>query len=497
LALAASIFVSASLQANIVDARRYSSPTPSPSIISTATFGYATIGSYTDRTPIGDKDSCRYQAPKSGTLSSISMYIQTANAVVRFGVYSDLNGQPNQLLAQSGLVTTSGNSWTSAPISVPVVAGQNYWLTIVSNSLVNWNYDFGALAGNGREASTTLSANYGTFTSWGTAKYSIYATYSTSTSDPTPTPILTASPSPSPTSTPTQIPVTTASPTSTPNPTPTTKPTNAPTPTPTPDTPSPTPAATSKPSSTPTATPSSTATPKPTTTPTATPSPTLTPSPTASPTATPVWSNGAEISSLSQLGMSYYIDTNGGSSDSVTITNEMAHSGTRSFKLTDSSTRVELDLYPGSMIQNDFYISFWVYVPSTFKVGSYFTLFQLEGSILPNYEPIWAIMINPPNSNHIVLYGRDNNGNQLGNGGVQADSQMTLPRDQWVHIEYYTHIGTNGNIQAWMNGVQLWNVNCDTSGLKQSQMYFEPMIYGSSGTIYVDDMQLYNKNIRT
>ena len=93
------------------------------------------VGLFIDRTPIGEKDSCRYQSPKSGTLNSISMYIQTANAAVRFGIYSDLNGRPNQLLrVGADLVTTTGNSWVNAPISVPVFArpkttGSQFYLT--------------------------------------------------------------------------------------------------------------------------------------------------------------------------------------------------------------------------------------------------------------------------------------------------------------------------------------------------------------------------------
>ena len=399
LVLVSSVFMGISMQTNTVNALPYRSPSPTPTAIpaiGTAAFGYTSIGTYTDRTPAGDKDSCRYQAPQSGTISSISMYIQTGGAKIIYGVYSDLNGQPNQLLAQSSSVSTgNGNSWITAPVSVNVVAGQYYWLTILSTSTVSWNYGWGGLsAGNGKDTSS-LSSTYGAFTLWSNAKFSMYANYLTA-----PIPTIIPAPSLSPSPTPTQTPIATSTPDPTSTPTPTApaaspKPSSTPTPTSTPQptpspTPVPTPTATPKP--TPSPTPAPTATPSPT--PTATPKPSPTPSPTSNPTATPVWSTGAEVSSISQLGMSYYVDTNGGSGDSVQITSTMAHSGTRSLMLTASSTRVELDLYPGSLIQNDFYVSFYVYVPSSFKVGSYFTLFQLEGSILRvmiQYGHSWCV----------------------------------------------------------------------------------------------------------
>ena len=195
--------------------------------------------------------------------------------------------------------------------------------------------------------------------------------------------------------------------------------------------------------------------------------------------------------------MGYYVEKDV-SSDSVTISTNQAHSASHSFKLTTSGTRIELDLFPGNLITTDFYYSAWYYVPSSFNVGSYFTIFQLEGSLTSGYYPIWAFMFSSGDE-HALLYGRGNSGTQLGNGGIQADSSFILPRDTWFKIEWYTHIasGNNGEIIAWANGNQLWDVHCDTSGLTLSTLYFMPMIYGSTGTIYVDDIAMYNYKAHT
>jgi hypothetical protein len=421
------ISTSGIMTANAAYNRRTPTPTQTPTspTSTTGTFGNTNIGAYTDRTPVGDKDSCRYQAPQTATVTAITMYIQTANAQVRYGIYSDNNGKPNQLLAQSSLVSTgNGNSWVSAPVSAPVVAGQYYWLTIVSTSTVTWNQDVGApaLAGNGKDSST-LSPTYGTFTLWGANKFSIYATYTTSASAP------------------------------------------------------------------------STSTPQATTT--ATPTPTRTPTPTTSPgtKVQPVWSSNAEISSLSQLGIQYGAHGNGSPNDKVTITTAKAHSGSRSFQLTTDDGRIEFCQYPGSLIQNEFYFSWWEYVPSSMGLpnnGQWLVLFQIEGSNQPGWYPIGKLSINSWDKPSVTLFWQDLNGNQK----ELANSGVALPRDQWVHFEWYTKIGTSGELACWMNGQKLWDVTgINTSGLKTSTLYYMTALYGMSGTVYVDDLALYNVNL--
>jgi hypothetical protein len=417
----------------------------------TPTFGYASIGQYTDRTPAGDKDSCRYQAPQTGNINSISMYIQTANAQVLYGIYTDNNGKPDQLLAQSNPVSTgNGNSWVTASVSAPVIAGKYYWLTILTPTMVYWSFTTGSSvsAGNGKDTSI-LSQSYGSFLPWGKNMFSMYANYaSTSTSTPI-TSTLTATP----------------------------KPTVSPTP------------ITSAP----------TVTPKPTSSPTT--SPTSTPQPTAtlpSSTFKPVWSANAGTSTMSNLGIKSGTHGNGSGQDTVTITTApggTSPSGTKAFQLTTNDGRIELCMYPGSLIQNDFYFSWWEYVPSSMGLpssGQWLVLFQIEGSNQPGWYPIGKISINSWDKPNVTLYWQDINGKQteLSNSGV------ALPRDQWVHFQWYTKIGTNGELACWMNGQQLWDAkNIDTSGLTTSTLYFMPDLYGMNGSLYIDNMALYNTNL--
>ena len=183
----------------------------------TVTLGSTQVGTYSEKLISGYKDACRYQAPQSGTVGSISMFILTANAQLRFGIYTDLNGRPSQLLGQTNQVTSQANQWITASLNAKVIAGQNYWLTVTTSSPIYYRYDraTGALSGYGTEQTTSMSANFGTFTSYLTAKYSIYATYistQSTTITPTPTPIPTSIPTPIPTSIPTPIPTQSVSP---------------------------------------------------------------------------------------------------------------------------------------------------------------------------------------------------------------------------------------------------------------------------------------------
>jgi hypothetical protein len=152
-------------------------------------------------------------------------------------------------------------------------------------------------------------------------------------------------------------------------------------------------------------------------------------------------------------------------------------------------------MYPGALIQNDFYFSWWVYIPSSLgnpTADQWLILFQIEGSIQPLWTPIFSL-IQQYGTTPIKLGGRDNNGEDM---GILANPHVAIPRDQWVHLEWYTHIGTNGTLAAWMDGAKLWEVNgVDTSGLKTSTLCYMVDLYGMNGSFYADDFALYNVNM--
>jgi hypothetical protein len=212
----------------------------------------------------------------------------------------------------------------------------------------------------------------------------------------------------------------------------------------------------------------------------------------------PVWSANGEISNIQYLGIRSGFHGNGSPKDMVTLVKTQA---SRVFQLRTDDGRIEFDFYPDSLIQDDFYFSYWVYLPSSLNAkiseGQWLTIFQVEGSILPNWDPIYGICISSWQAdNHIILLGTDNNGNVYAPNGVLADSGKVMSYDKWVHLEFYCHIAASGSFQAWMDGVKLWSITgINNTGLKQNTLYFMPCIYGTNGVMYIDNLSLYNVNM--
>jgi hypothetical protein len=151
-------------------------------------------------------------------------------------------------------------------------------------------------------------------------------------------------------------------------------------------------------------------------------------------------------------------------------------------------------MYPGSLITNEFYYSYWAYVPSSMgspNSNQWLATFQIEGTNLPGWYPIGKMQLDWYEP-QLHLVWQDLSGHQ-----TRLASAGSLPRDQWVHFEWYTKIGANGELACWMNGNNLWDVTgIDTSGLNMgSYKYFMTCIYGMNGVMYVDDMSLYNVNM--
>jgi len=419
-----------------------------------ATFGNTIVGPYTDRTPVGDKDSVMYQAPETGTMTSISMYIQTGGALVRYAVYTDLNGQPDQLIAQSQIVQTTENSWVTAPIEAHIEAGQNYWLTVASNKMIYWNYDFGALAGNGKQTTATSSQTYGEFIPWGIAKFSIYATYTPIDASVTTSPTITSESTTALTSNVASAlaPVDSAS--------------------------SNIPAGLSVKFQT--------------------------------------SFESATTSSPTQLnmGISNFIAVEGSGTAGVWIegldrnSGVVARSGSRSLGMEAGygSFRCELDLYQSVLGLSDvFFVDQWMYLPSDFTVkyspnGGYFMLFQFEGTYSAGCYPIYGLMLGPQNSDGtfpLSFGGRDYTGAKIADPYIQMlYSHFDLPRGEWFHFQWYQSVGRDGFVKAWINGVEVANVSGIDTTTMGTEWYINTDIYFnrddmSMRRLWIDDITIY------
>lgn len=211
------------------------SPTLSPG---GATFGFTGVGSSTDTADSNHLNGSRFQAPSGGQLSSMSVFVADVDSPpqnqYQLAIYSDANGRPGALLAQSSTGTLAPFAWNIAPIAASVAAGTNYWLIYNANgrtgAVNNMRFDVGT---SGQGVYTASEVAYGSWPSTFPAstssdnRYSIYASYAASPTAAL-TPSSTRTPTPSPTNTRTWTPTPTATLTASPSSTPTISPTPVP-----------------------------------------------------------------------------------------------------------------------------------------------------------------------------------------------------------------------------------------------------------------------------
>lgn len=150
-----------------------------------STLGLTTIGAAQDDGDSQYMNGSRVVVGAQGeTVNSISAYIgavDTApNNQFSFGIYTDDNGKPGTLVAQSATGTLTPNSWNTLPVQATLAANTAYWLEYNTNgtnaSVNNMYYDNGP-SNTGSYAATpfgTWPSAYGT-ASMGNWRFSLYA----------------------------------------------------------------------------------------------------------------------------------------------------------------------------------------------------------------------------------------------------------------------------------------------------------------------------------
>ena len=189
--------------------------TPTPTLPPT-TFGNTAVGILNNYFGT-DKDASRFQLTQSGQVQSISTYFTTTGFSAKAAIYTDNNGAPNTLIAQSSSQTVTTTGWNTFTLPQSTLTTGYYWLCIISSSSSATGTMSSTTANTHAWKTTTYSNEYtstfGTPTGYETTTTSIYATYiPTSTTTPTSTPTPTIAPTPTPT------PIQTPSPTPTPTP---------------------------------------------------------------------------------------------------------------------------------------------------------------------------------------------------------------------------------------------------------------------------------------
>jgi len=165
----------------------------------TYTFGKTEVGSQTNWFST-DRDASRFQLTQSGTLQSITTYFRSTGFNAKAAIYTDNNGAPSTLIAQSSGKSITTTGWNTFSLPQTSLTPGYYWLCVVCSSTAA----YGAMTTTSTNThawkintySGDYPQNFGTPTAYGREVTSIYATYTISTgSTPTPTP------TPTPTST--------------------------------------------------------------------------------------------------------------------------------------------------------------------------------------------------------------------------------------------------------------------------------------------------------
>lgn len=177
-------------------------------MLTAVSFGYGTIGTFTDSGDSGSMNGSKFNSGTGGTVVNMSVYVANVSASPKnqyqLAIYSDNAGKPGNLVTKSGSAILSANSWNTASISATLAANTNFWLMYNTNG-ANSSSNNMTYSSSGTDAYSIAAQAFGSWPTTfgtshiGTSNFSIYVTYSGA---PAPTSIPSASPAPTSTAAP-------------------------------------------------------------------------------------------------------------------------------------------------------------------------------------------------------------------------------------------------------------------------------------------------------
>ena len=153
-------------------------------------FGNKSIGTITNYFTT-DRDASRFELTQNGILQSITVYFTNEGFNAKTAIYTDSNGAPLMLIAQSNSQEISINGWQTFPVPQSFLTAGHYWLCVVSSSA-----SYGAMSttsANTHAWKTTsyseeYTSTFGSPNGYEETVSSIYATCIAEDYTPTPTP---------------------------------------------------------------------------------------------------------------------------------------------------------------------------------------------------------------------------------------------------------------------------------------------------------------------
>ena len=109
--------------------------TSAPATSSGVLLGSNTIQASVDSNPSGMAEAFIFAAGASGPASQMNVFLDASSTATHLvvGVYADANGAPGQLLTSSTSTTVTSGSWNTIPVAgIDVVAGNRYWIALLT-----------------------------------------------------------------------------------------------------------------------------------------------------------------------------------------------------------------------------------------------------------------------------------------------------------------------------------------------------------------------------
>jgi outer membrane protein assembly factor BamB len=135
---------------------------------STVLLGNQVIEAQRDSNRLGQAEAFQTTGTVSGTLSSLSVYVDPSASVSKLsaGIYANNGTHPGTLLAQASVNSPAPGAWATLPLSAPVTAGTTYWIALLGTGSGNIYFRDRANGSCVAEASseTTLTALPATWT---------------------------------------------------------------------------------------------------------------------------------------------------------------------------------------------------------------------------------------------------------------------------------------------------------------------------------------------
>jgi len=144
--------------------------------------GSSAVQASGDTESAGSAEAFEYTASTTGTVHSLSLYVNTGNtaSTIMVGLYSNVSGAPGTLLSSATITSPTSGAWHAVGVpAVAVSSGTAYWLAALAPSGTLALRDVGSGGGPARSSSSNslkeLPASWSSGASWASAPASFYA----------------------------------------------------------------------------------------------------------------------------------------------------------------------------------------------------------------------------------------------------------------------------------------------------------------------------------